>query len=130
MTVRGIRGAITIEANSKESILEGTKELLLAMQKENKFNTTDIVSIFFSVTPDLNAAFPAEAARQLGWRMVPLFDTQEIPVAGSLPQCIRILILINSQKSQLEIKHCYLKKAQILRADLMEDISEISKRSE
>ncbi|MGD9552682.1 MAG: chorismate mutase [Candidatus Caldatribacteriota bacterium] len=130
MTVRGIRGAITVEANSKESILEGTKELLLAMQKENQFNTTDIVSIFFSMTPDLNAAFPAEAARQLGWRMVPLFDTQEIPVVGSLPQCIRILILINSQKSQLEIKHCYLRESQVLRADLTEDISEISKRSE
>ncbi len=123
MTVRGIRGAITVEVNSKESILEGTEELLLAMQKKNEFNTTDIVCIFFSMTPDLDAAFPAEAARQLGWRMVPLFDTQEIPVAGSLPQCIRILMLINSQKSQLEIKHCYLREAQVLRADLMEDIS-------
>lgn len=123
MTVRGIRGAITVEANSKESILEGTKELLLAMQKENKFNTTDIVSILFSMTPDLDAVFPAEAARQLGWRPVPLFDAQEIAVEGSLPQCIRILMLINSQKSQLEIKHCYLREAQVLRADLMEDIS-------
>ncbi len=123
MLVRGIRGAITVEVNSKESILEGTQELLLTMQRKNEFNTTDIVCIFFSMTPDLNAAFPAEAARQLGWRLVPLFDTQEIPVAGSLPQCIRILILINSQKSQLEIKHCYLKEAQVLRADLMEDIS-------
>ena len=123
MTVRGIRGAITVEVNSKESILEGTEELLLAMQKKNEFNTTDIVCIFFSMTPDLDAAFPAEAARQLGWRMVPLFDTQEIPVAGSLPQCIRILMLINSQKGQLEINHCYLREAQVLRADLMEDIS-------
>jgi chorismate mutase len=123
MLVRGIRGAITVEVNSKESILEGTQELLLTMQRKNEFNTTDIVCIFFSMTPDLNAAFPAGAARQLGWRLVPLFDTQEIPVAGSLPQCIRILILINSQKSQLEIEHCYLKEAQVLRADLMEDIS-------
>jgi chorismate mutase len=123
MLVRGIRGAITVEVNSKESILEGTQELLLTMQRKNEFNTTDIVCIFFSMTPDLNAAFPAEAARQLGWRLVPLFDTQEIPVAGSLPQCIRILILINSQKSQLEIEHCYLKEAQVLRADLREDIS-------
>jgi len=123
MTVRGIRGAITVAVNSKESILEGTEELLLAMQKKNEFNTTDIVCILFSMTPDLDAAFPAEAARQLGWRMVPLFDTQEIPVAGSLPQCIRILMLINSQKSQLEINHCYLREAQVLRADLMEDIS-------
>ncbi len=123
MTVRGIRGAITVEANSKESILEGTKELLLTMQRKNEFNTTDIVTIFFNVTSDLNATFPAEAARQLGWRLVPLFDMQEIPVVGSLPKCIRILILINSQKSQLENKHCYLKEAQVLRADLMEDIS-------
>ncbi|GAB4111972.1 MAG: chorismate mutase [Candidatus Caldatribacteriota bacterium] len=119
MLVRGIRGAITVEANNKKSILSGTKELLLALQKENNFNPTDIVSIFFSVTPDLNAAFPAAAARELGWDRVPLFDLQEIPVPKSLTRCIRILIQINCQKSQEEIKHCYLKGAEILRKDLI-----------
>lgn len=118
MWVRGIRGAITVEENSKKHILTGTKELLLALQKENNFKPSDIVSIFFSVTPDLNAIFPATAARELGWDKVPLFDMQEIPVVGSLPKCIRILILINCAKSQEEIKHCYLKGALILRQDL------------
>ncbi len=118
MLVRGIRGAIVVDRNSKESIMSGTKELLLTLQKENNFKTTDIVNIFFSMTDDLNAAFPAAAARQLGWNLVPLFDMQEIAVPGSLPKCIRILIQINCQKTQEEIVHCYLKGAEILRKDL------------
>jgi len=73
----------------------------------------------FSATSDLNAVFPAQAARELGWKQVPLFDMQEIDVPGSLPRCIRILIQINCQKSQTEIKHCYLKGAKILRKDLV-----------
>lgn len=119
MWVRGIRGAITVEQNERESILNNSKELLLTMQKENNFKITDIVSIFFSVTIDLNAAFPAAAARELGWNLVPLFDMQEIPVPRSLGKCIRILILLNCEKSQTDIIHCYLKGAEILRRDLV-----------
>lgn len=119
MTVRGIRGATTVDVNNKESILERTRELLLILQKTNDFSTSDIVSVFFSMTSDLNAAFPAAAARQMGWNNVPLFDMQEIKVPKSLPQCIRILIQINCQKSQLEIKHCYLRGAKSLREDLV-----------
>lgn len=121
MLVRGIRGATTVEGNSQEDILSRTKELLLALQKENGFKASDIVSIFFSMTSDLNAAFPAAAARQLGWTQIPLFDMQEISVPGSLPKCIRILIQINCQKNQEDIKHCYLKEARLLRKDLAED---------
>ncbi|GAG19535.1 unnamed protein product, partial [marine sediment metagenome] len=88
MLVRGIRGAITVNSNTKEEIIEITKELLIALQRENNFKIEDIVSIFFSITPDLNAAFPAQAARELGWNKVPLFDLQEIDVPGSLPRCI------------------------------------------
>lgn len=118
MMVRGIRGAITVGENKEECILEGTRELLLALQKENDFETADIASILFSMTSDLNAAFPAAAARELGWGLVPLLDMQEIAVPDSLPKCIRILILINCQKNQKEIIHCYLKGAKILRKDL------------
>lgn len=118
MTIRGIRGATTVEANSKESIFTRSKELLLSLQKANHFNTEDIVSIFFSMTSDLNAAFPAEAARQLGWNKVPLFGMQESDVEGGLGKCIRILIQINSNKIQDEIRHCYLHKAKRLRRDL------------
>ena len=121
MLVRGIRGAITAENNSKEEIIEKTKELLITLKKENDFKVENITSIFFSVTPDLNAAFPAQAARELGWDRVPLFDMQEIDVPGSLPRCIRILIQINCQKSQTEIKHCYLRGAKILRKDLVKE---------
>jgi len=124
MLVRGIRGAITVNSNTKEEIIEITKELLIALQRENNFKIEDIVSIFFSITPDLNAAFPAQAARELGWNKVPLFDLQEIDVPGSLPRCIRILIQINCQKSQPEIKPCYLRGAKILRKDLIKETSD------
>ena len=124
MLVRGIRGAITVNSNTKEEIIEITKELLVALQRENNFKIEDIVSIFFNATPDLNAAFPAQAARELGWDRVPLFDMQEIDVPGSLPRCIRILIQINCSKSQQEIRHCYLRGAKILRKDLVKETSD------
>jgi len=123
MLVRGIRGAITVNNNTKEEITKFTKELLITLQKENDFNIEDIVSVFFSVTPDLNATFPAQAARELGWDRVPLFDMQEIGVPGSLPRCIRILIQINCSKNQTEIKHYYLRGARILRKDLVKETS-------
>jgi chorismate mutase len=121
MLARGIRGAITVNSNTKEEIIKMTKELLIALKGENNFKIEDIVSVFFSVTSDLNAAFPARAARELGWDKVPLFDMQEIEVPKSLPKCIRILIQINCQKSQTEIKHCYLRGAKILRKDLVKE---------
>jgi chorismate mutase len=124
MQVRGIRGAITVDNNSKEEIIEMTKQLLTALKKENNFQIEDMVSVFFSVTPDLNAVFPAQAARELNWNKVPLFDMQEIDVVGSLPKCIRILIQINCQKNQSEITHCYLRGAKILRKDLMKETSD------
>ena len=121
MLVRGIRGAITANSNTEEEIIKRTKELLISIKKENDFEIEDIVSIFFSVTADLNTAFPARAARELGWDMVPLFDMQEIDVQGSLTRCIRILLQINCSKSQGEIKHCYLRGAKILRGDLVKE---------
>ncbi len=121
MLVRGIRGAITADSNTEREIIEKTKELLITLKKENDFKIEDIVSILFSVSSDLNAAFPAQAARELGWKQVPLFDLQEIDVPGSLPKCIRILIQINCRKSQQEIKHCYLREAKILRKDLIKE---------
>jgi len=104
--------------NSRESILAGTRELLLTLLDANNFKTEDIVSIFFSITSDLNAAFPAEAARQLGWNKVPLFGMQEANVIKGLKKCIRILIQINSKKPQVEFQYCYLHKAEMLRKDL------------
>ena len=116
--VRGIRGAITVDSNTKEEILNYTKELLLTIKEANQFKVDDIVSIFFSMTPDLDAAFPAAAARELGWTMVPLFGMQEANIHGGLKKCIRILIQFNGEKKQSEIKHCYLREAKNLRKDL------------
>ncbi|ACX52398.1 chorismate mutase [Ammonifex degensii KC4] len=116
--VRGIRGAITVKENTREAILEATKELLLALVRENKLAVEDIAGIFFTLTPDLNAEFPALAARELGWHYVPLLCAREIDVPGSLPRVIRVLLLANTEKSQEEIKHLYLREAAVLRPDL------------
>jgi len=121
MLVRGIRGAITVNSNTKVEIIKRTEELLIALKKLNDFKIEDIISVLFSATTDLNAVFPARAARELGWDRVPLFDMQEIEVPDSLPKCIRVLIQINCQKNQAEIKHCYLKGAEILRKDLVKE---------
>jgi monofunctional chorismate mutase len=116
--VRGVRGAITVSQNSKEEILQATKELLINMANANQASVTDIAGIIFSVTPDLNAAFPAAAAREMGWVHVPLFDTLEINVPGALRKCIRALMFINTELAQSEIKHIYLREARQLRPDL------------
>lgn len=118
MMIRGIRGAITIKEDSPAEILTATTELLQEMQKANDFLPTDIASILFTVTTDIRAAFPAKAARELGWDLVPLLCFQEIEIKGALPYCIRVLIHINTNKSQEEIKHIYLRDAVKLRPDL------------
>lgn len=118
METRGIRGATTVEANSREEILSATRELLLALQAANGFPQESLAAIWFTVTPDLDGAFPATAARSLGWDHVPLMDAQEIPVAGALPRCIRVLLLWNTDISQQAVRHIYLREAAALRPDL------------
>lgn len=115
MPVRGIRGAITAKSNSKEEIISATKELLAEIVKSNALKIEDIASIVFSSTKDLNAEFPAAAARELGWNETPLLCTSEIDVPGSLQKCIRVLLLVNSDKKQEEMKHIYLGEAVNLR---------------
>ncbi|MGB9791264.1 MAG: chorismate mutase [Thermacetogeniaceae bacterium] len=116
--VRGIRGAVTVTENTPEAIREATKNLLLFIVSENNITSNDIVSIIFTVTPDLNAAFPAEAARELGWNFVPLLCATEIPVPGSLEKCIRVLVHAYMSCSQEEVRHVYLGEAVKLRPDL------------
>lgn len=115
--MRGIRGAITVSENSKPEILSATQELLQKMIQQNTLDISEIASIFFTVTEDLDAEFPAAAARELGFEDTPLLCAREIPVPGSLPKCIRVLIHYNTNKSQKEIKHVYLKQAVTLRPD-------------
>jgi len=119
MYTRGVRGATTVAANDAESILSATQELLEEMVSANSIRVEEIAAVLFTSTDDLNAAFPAEAARRLGWHQVPLLDSREIPVPGSLPRCIRVLLLWNTDVGQSAIVHVYQRQARELRADLV-----------
>lgn len=116
--LRGVRGATTAISNDPEAIRCATKNLLVALTKANALQPNDIAAVIFSSTPDLNAAFPAAAARELGWNEVPLFGTQEIECATGIPLCVRVLILLNTDKSQREIQSVYQAGAVVLRPDL------------
>jgi len=117
MPLRGVRGAVTARKNTAEEILERTQEMLEVLVKENQISVEDVASAIFSVTDDLNAEFPAVAARKLGWMQTPLFCTREIPVTGSLQSCIRVLLHVNSEKDQADMHHVYLYEAKRLRPD-------------
>jgi len=112
-----VRGATTVEGNTAEAILAGTLELLHRMIEENGIRPEDVASVLFTTTPDLDAAFPAAAARRLGWVDVALMCAQEMAVPGALPHCIRVLIHWNTEKSAEEIRHVYLREARSLRPD-------------
>jgi len=119
MTVRGIRGATVADANEADAILDATRELLLAILDSNlDLHPEDVASVTFTVTDDLDATYPALAARQLGWMQVPLICGREIPVPGGLPKCIRVMIHWNTRLPQSEVRHVYLKDATRLRPDL------------
>ena len=115
--LRGIRGATTADTNSRSDIMAAAKELLALLINENNLNTEDIGAIIFSSTPDINAAFPAAGARELGLTEVPLFGTQEIDCPTGVKNCIRILILTNTELTQKDVKHLYLKGAAVLRPE-------------
>ena len=119
MSVRAVRGAITVEENREQDIYSSTEELLNEILKANNIEIHDIISIFFTVTRDLTAAFPATAARKMGLSLVPLMCANEIEVSGSLKKCIRIMMHFNTSKGLDEIVHVYLKGAKILRQDLV-----------
>ena len=119
MTIRGIRGAITIEKDTQENVLDATRDLLEEILDSNPHLEKDaIASAIFTTTKDIVSAFPALAARRMGWDLVPMICTQEIPVPQSLPRCIRVLIHWNTDKKPEDIQHVYLRDAINLRSDL------------
>jgi chorismate mutase len=119
--MRGIRGATTVAVDQPDEIRIKTRELLSQIQAANTGLVPEsIASILFTVTKDIQSAFPASAARDLGWHQTPLMCAREIPVPGSLPLCIRVLIHWNTNKPQNEIRHIYLRGAKALRPDLAE----------
>ncbi|MHB8074905.1 chorismate mutase [Desulfosporosinus fructosivorans] len=117
--VRGIRGATTVDHNDATEIREATQELLQMILSENALCTEDLVSAIFTVTPDLDADFPASSARQIGWELVPLLCATEIPVPSGLSRCIRVLLHVNTTSCQSEIRHVFLRNAMALRKDLV-----------
>jgi chorismate mutase len=119
MPVRGVRGATSVPTDTREGILEATRELLREILRANAIDDFDeIVSILFTTTPDLTATFPAEAARELGMHMVPLLCASEIAVPGRLPRCVRLLMHLNTEKAARDVAHVYLRDAKALRPDI------------
>jgi chorismate mutase len=117
MPCRGVRGATTAESNSREEILKATRHLLALMVRQNGIPPAEVASAIISMTADLDAEFPALAARQLGWLDMPLLCMRELDVPDSLPRCIRVLLLWNTEKAADEIVHVYVKEAAGLRPD-------------
>jgi chorismate mutase len=120
MPTRGIRGATTVSIDTEKEVLDATSEMLEKIATANpSLHTEDIANVLFTVTEDVVAAYPALAARQIGWDLVPMLCAREIPVPNSLPLCIRVLIQWNTNLAQEEVNHIYLRGAKILRPDLI-----------
>jgi chorismate mutase len=118
VSVRAIRGAIQVEANTRDEVLAGAAELVIEVLGRNQVESEDLISILFTATPDLTAEFPAYAARQLGLTDVPLMCASEIAVPGAMPRTLRLLAHVETTRPRSEIRHVYLRGAAALRTDL------------
>ena len=118
MSVRAIRGAIQVDADTREDVLEGSAELVKAVLERNRLSADDIISILFTATPDLTAEFPAYAARLLGLTDVPLMCASEIAVPGAMPRVLRLLAHVETELDRADVRHVYLRGAAALRSDL------------
>jgi chorismate mutase len=121
MAVRGVRGAITVESDTKEEVIASTKWMLEEIISRNNLRAEDIGSMIFTTTEDVSSVFPAQAVRMLdgdGWQYVPLMCAREIPVSGALPMCVRVMMHVNTDKPAKEIQHVFLRDAVKLRPDL------------
>ena len=121
MAVRAIRGAIQVDADERELVLEGASELVSAVLERNELRRDDLISIVFTATPDLTSEFPAYAARLMGMTDVPLLCTTEIAVPGAMPRVLRVLVHVETGKPRAELRHPYLRGAAALRRDLPQD---------
>ena len=119
MPLRGIRGATTVESNTREAILDACREMLSELIRRNDIETEDVASAYFSTTPDLNAEFPAVAARNdFGWHYAALMCGHEMYVPGSLQMCLRVTVMVNTETAQKDVQHVFLRGAAALRPDL------------
>jgi chorismate mutase len=118
MTVRAIRGAVQINADEREAILEGTAELVTEVMARNELAPGDVISVLFTATPDLTAEFPALAARKIGFHDVPLICATEIAVPGAMPRVVRLMAHVETDRARSAIQHVYLRGAVALRLDM------------
>lgn len=118
MAVRAIRGAVQVDADEREAILEGTADLVTTVMSRNDLTPDDVISVLFTVTPDLTTEFPALAARKLGFHAVPLMCATEIPVAGAMPRVVRLMAHVETDRPRSEMQHVYLRGAIALRLDI------------
>jgi chorismate mutase len=118
VAVRAIRGAVQVDADEREAILEGTAELVAEVMSRNDLTTDDVISVLFTVTPDLTAEFPALAARKTGFHAVPLMCATEIPVPGAMPRVVRLMAHVETGRPRSQIQHVYLRGAIALRLDI------------
>jgi chorismate mutase len=118
VSVRAIRGAVQVDADEREAILEATTELLAAVMERNDLTPDEVISVLFTVTPDLTAEFPALAARKIGFHAVPLMCATEIPVPGAMPRVVRLMAHVETDSSRADIQHVYLHGAMALRLDI------------
>jgi chorismate mutase len=118
MTVRAVRGAVQIDADEREAILEGTAELVTEVMTRNELTTDDVISVLFTATPDLTAEFPALAARKIGFHDVPLICATEIDRPGAMPRVIRLMAHVETDRPRSTIQHVYLRGAAALRLDI------------
>jgi chorismate mutase len=129
--VRGVRGATTVTENSRVAIAQAARELADALLTVNQIQPEDIVMAVFSCTPDLNACFPSQTVREhfVGWEYVPLLDLAHLDIPGSLPNCLRIILQVNTRKTQAQMQPVYLQGARQLRPDLSFDLAQASLKS-
>ncbi|CAM3984392.1 chorismate mutase [Nocardiopsis rhodophaea] len=118
MAVRAIRGAVQVEADDRDLILEATAELVTETMRRNELTTNDVISVLFTATPDLTAEFPALAARKVGFVDVPLMCATEIDVPRALPRVVRLMAHVETDKPRADLHHVYLRGAQALRLDI------------
>ncbi len=120
--VRALRGATTVPRDTTAELRAATRELLEALLEKNALSATDVVSAFFTLTPDLRAEFPARAARDMGWHDVPLLCAVAVDVPAALPRCVRVLLHVETARARGEMVHVYLRDAAGLRPDLTGDV--------
>lgn len=118
MAVRAIRGAIQVDDDQREAILEATAELIAEVMSRNELTADDVISVLFTATPDLTAEFPALAARKTGFHAVPLMCATEIPVPGAMPRVVRLMAHVETDRPRSQIQHVYLRGAVALRLDI------------